>query len=64
LVRFDRKSRVPDLPPEDSEDDIDRYPDSEEEISHSNYDPPKNPDEEWYQNYAICQIKTNTLFLG
>jgi hypothetical protein len=59
LVRFDRKSRVPDLPPEDSEDDVDRYPDSEEEISHSNYDPPKNPDEEWVE-YVDCLGRTRT----
>ncbi|RZC32897.1 coiled-coil domain-containing protein 174 [Asbolus verrucosus] len=56
LVRFDKKSRVPDLPPDD-EDDVDKYPESEEEGG--SYEPPKNPDEEWVE-YVDCLGRTRT----
>ncbi|KAF5270394.1 hypothetical protein FQR65_LT05582 [Abscondita terminalis] len=59
LVRFDRKSRVSDLPPEDDEEvDFDRYPEPEEETYFSDeYEPPKNPEEEWVE-YTDCLGRT------
>ncbi|KAK4883559.1 hypothetical protein RN001_006878 [Aquatica leii] len=59
LVRFDRKSKVSDLPPEDDcEMDFNRYPESEEEQYFSDeYEPPKNPDEEWVE-YIDCLGRT------
>lgn len=51
LVNFDgKKSKHNDLPPEESDNemDTDKYPESEEEqFNTEEYDPPTNPDEEW-----------------
>lgn len=61
LVRFERKkSRLPDLPPDYREDDVDRYRDSEEdgEIGPP-YEPAKNRDEEWVE-YVDCLGRTRT----
>lgn len=57
LVRFHKKSRIPDLPPDLDEPD-DKYPESDEERHFSDeYEPPKNPDEEWVE-YTDCLGRT------
>lgn len=57
LVQFRKKTS--DLPPSDSEDDVDRYPESEEDERHfsDEYEPPRNPDEEWFVEFEIIQLK-------
>ncbi|KAF5290891.1 hypothetical protein FQA39_LY14571 [Lamprigera yunnana] len=54
LVRFDHKYRVSHLPPDDDGGDMDvnRYSDDEKYFS-DEYEPPKNPDEEWVE-YVDC----------
>ncbi|KAI4460308.1 hypothetical protein MML48_6g00017791 [Holotrichia oblita] len=57
LVQFRKKNT--DLPPSDSEDDVDRYPESEEDERHfsDEYEPARNPDEEWVE-YVDCLGRT------
>lgn len=47
LVQFDKKKKkVSDLPPSDDEDDVDKYPESEDDDIDGDY-PADNPNEEW-----------------
>ncbi|KAI4460358.1 hypothetical protein MML48_6g00005168 [Holotrichia oblita] len=57
LVQFRKKNT--NLPPSDSEDDVDRYPESEEDERHfsDEYEPARNPDEEWVE-YVDCLGRT------
>lgn len=56
LVRFDKKTNsVPNF----SDDDDDKPQSSEEETITEDYDPPKNPDEEWVE-YVDCLGRTRT----
>ncbi|KRT80803.1 hypothetical protein AMK59_5737, partial [Oryctes borbonicus] len=57
LVQFRKKNN--NLPPSDSEEeDFDRYPEEEEENHFSDeYEPAKNPDEEWVE-YVDCLGRT------
>ncbi|GJQ74237.1 hypothetical protein Trydic_g23461 [Trypoxylus dichotomus] len=58
LVQFRKKNNY--LPPSDSEDeDVDRYPEEEDDERHfsDEYEPPRNPDEEWVE-YVDCLGRT------
>uniref|UniRef100_A0A1Y1MAG5 CCDC174 alpha/beta GRSR domain-containing protein n=1 Tax=Photinus pyralis TaxID=7054 RepID=A0A1Y1MAG5_PHOPY len=58
LVRFHKKSRIPDLPPDLDDELDDKYPDSDEERHFSDeYEPPKNPEEDWVE-YTDCLGRT------
>lgn len=50
LVRFDRKTLNNELPPSESDNemDIDNYPESEEDSVPYDYEPAKNSEDEWY----------------
>lgn len=53
LVRFDKKSANTTMPNFSDEED-DKAQSSEDEILKEDYEPPKNPDEEWFVFCKEC----------
>lgn len=62
LVQFDKKceSKMPNF----SDEEDDKVQSSDDEVYTENYEPPKNPDEEWYILYIINSHFLMFLVLG